>query len=377
MARRHGRHRFGGVGEIESVAGSWIAARALVVVALLAVTVIVNRLLPGQPKPLRLRQGLWTWDGDWYLRIAQGGYRSVPREGLRFFPLYPLLGRIVSIAFLGNMKFALLFISNAAALGCGLLVHRLVMLDFDNEPELARRSVVLFAVVPAGFVMVLAYSESLMLLFALACMLALRKQRWTEAALFAFLAALTRPLGVLLVVPILVEVISTWSAARRRRPIERAVAVASPLVGIGVFLAWAGWRFGSLSAPLHEQQNLRGGLVDPFTRIYRGFRDLAGSQSLADGLHLPFALAFIALVVVAWKWLPRSYAAYATVVVLVSITAGNWNSLERYSLNAFPVVIALAMLTIKRPKWWEPILVVCSVGVVLLSALSFAATYVP
>ena len=377
MARRHGRHRIGGVGEVEAVIASWIVARALVGVALLAVTVIVDRLLPGQPRPLRLRQELWTWDGDWYLRIAQGGYRSVPRDGLRFFPLYPLVGRVMSIAFLGNVKFALIFVSNAAALGCGALVHRLVSLDFKDEPEFARRSVVLFALIPSGFVLVFAYSESLMLFFSLACMIALRKQRWTEAAIFGFLAAVTRPLGVLLVVPIVIEVVTTWSTARRRRPTERLIAVMSPVAGIAAFLGWAGWRFGSFTAPLREQQNLRGGFVDPVTRIFRGFRDLAGSQSLADGLHLPFALAFVALVVMAWKWLPKSYAAYATVVVLVSITAGNWNSLERYSLNAFPVVIALAMLTIKRPRWWEPTLVVCGVGVVLLSALSFAAAYVP
>ena len=377
MGKQHGRHRSGERGEIEAVGTSFVLARLLVGVALVAVTVIVDRLLPGRPRPPRLSQSLWTWDGDWYLHIAKGGYRSVSREGLRFFPLFPLMGRIVSIALLGNVKLALLLVSNAASLGCGVLIYRMVIREFDGDSELARRSAMLLAVIPAGFVLVFAYSESLMLFFALACFGALRKQRWLEAALCAFAASLTRPLGVLLIVPILVEVISSWSSAKRRRPVERLAAVLSPMVGIGVFLAWSDWRFHDFMGPMREQQNLRGGLVDPFTRIIRGFRDITGTQSLADGLHLPFALAFIVLVVMCWKWLPKSYAAYSTVVVAVSISAGNWNSLERYTLNAFPVAIALALWTVKRPKLWEPVLVVCTVGVALLSALSFAAAYVP
>ena len=73
----------------------WITARLVVLVALGLAHLVAQRIDPAL-EPLvhrRLHQGLLAWDGDWYLRIADRGYAALPEESLRFFPLYPMLGR--------------------------------------------------------------------------------------------------------------------------------------------------------------------------------------------------------------------------------------------------------------------------------------------
>jgi hypothetical protein len=373
--RRHAPDDSGPV-VLEAVLPSWLLARLLVSAALLAAVLIADRLLPGQTRPLRTTQGLFAWDATWYYNIANSGYRSVGREGLRFFPLYPLAARILAVGLLGNIKLAMLLLSNGFALAASVLAYRRGKLEFGSDDS-ARRVALYLALAPAGFVLVFGYAESMLLFFALACFMALRKGHWIEAAAVGFAAGLAHPLGALLAVPALVEVLLTWTNAKRRRPTERFFAVVAPPAGSASYLLWSAIRFHTFTGPLRELQHSRGGLVDPVTRLWHGLRDALGSQSLRSGLHFPFAVLVVGLAVAAWFWLPRAYAAYASAVVLWSISSTNWDSLERYAMTAFPLVMVLAMFSAKYPRSHEPLLVVMSSGVAVLALLSFCGVYVP
>jgi hypothetical protein len=85
------------------------------------------------------------------------------------------------------------------------------------------------------------------------------------------------------------------------------------------------------------------------------------------------ALALLA--VVARRW-PASFTAFAAVVVVVALAAENLNSLERYALNAFPLVLGLASVTGDR-RAEGVTLAVCGGGLVTLTALSLVGSYVP
>jgi len=87
-------------------------------------------------------------------------------------------------------------------------------------------------------------------------------------------------------------------------------------------------------------------------------------------------LAFLALlVVVARRW-PASYTVYAALVLLAAISAENLNSVERYALNAFPLLLALADVT-RTQRRERLALAVCGNGLLALSALAWLAVYVP
>src|SRR5712691_11805340 len=72
----------------------YVIARVVVLVALATSRHIFRSLRIAEP--IALRQGLSSRDAAWYGDITRGGYNAVAKEGLRFFPLFPLLGKAVS-----------------------------------------------------------------------------------------------------------------------------------------------------------------------------------------------------------------------------------------------------------------------------------------
>lgn len=368
------RRRGGGGGaaaDLAAAAPPWLLARLIVVGGYVAAAVAADRLRAGRPRPIQLRQGLFAWDGAWYRDIAAKGYDALPHEALRFFPLFPLLGRAVSVLALGRTGFGLVVVANVAALAAGVLLYRLVTHETGDRVA-ARRAAWLLALAPPAFVLAFAYAEALYLVCAIGVFLALRRKQWWWAAVLGAAAGATRPLGVALVLPAMIEVLCDGRPTLRSADgAGRVAAVVGPGVGLGAFLLWAG-----SFAPLRVQEQLRGDLVDPFTRIGRSISDLFGSQRLGDGLHAPFALALVLLVVACFWLLPASYGAYSAVVVAVALAAGNLNSLERYGLNAFPLVIALALL-VRRPLAEQVTVVLSGAMLAALCALAWVGAYVP
>jgi hypothetical protein len=77
-------------------------------------------------------------------------------------------------------------------------------------------------------------------------------------------------------------------------------------------------------------------------------------------------VAMVALVIVGWRLIPRSYWAYAAVGVLFALTSGvAWFSASRHALALFPIVIVLAVLGERSRTFgwlWLVISVVLAVG---------------
>jgi hypothetical protein len=80
-------------------------ARTIVVPYLLSRVIVLSALFTtrhlfttlGIDQPLATRDGLLSWDAAWYRVIARDGYDfGGAREGLRFFPLFPMLAKAIS-----------------------------------------------------------------------------------------------------------------------------------------------------------------------------------------------------------------------------------------------------------------------------------------
>ncbi|MGH9286471.1 MAG: hypothetical protein ACRD0M_12485, partial [Acidimicrobiales bacterium] len=153
----------------------WVAARLAVALSFVVAHLIVTWADPGPSARRHLDEGLLGWDAAWYRDIAAHGYAGLPRVGVRFFPLLPLVTR--AVAFMtGHTGVALLVVTNVAALGLGALVHRLALVE-RGDASLARRAATAVAVVPPAFVYVWGYSEALAGCLSVAAFLALRTQR--------------------------------------------------------------------------------------------------------------------------------------------------------------------------------------------------------
>jgi len=82
------------------------------------------------------------WDSAFYLSIAGEGYErpvSGQLSNLAFFPVYPLLTRLLS-GLIGNAVIAGVLVSHLAFLGALLILDRLTLLEFADSST-ARRTV--------------------------------------------------------------------------------------------------------------------------------------------------------------------------------------------------------------------------------------------
>ncbi len=349
----------------------------LVVLASLAVTRHVVTTLHVSPEPVQTRLGLFAWDASWYRDIARGGYAAVPKEGLRFFPLVPLAAR--AIAWLPGIGTgaALLLVANVSALIVGLLLHELARSEGRSE-TFARTAVWIVFLAPPSFVLVMGYAEATLMAAALVFLVGIRRGHWWLAAAAGVVAGLTRPVGLLLVVPALVE---AWHS-RRSRDVEavsaRAAAVIAPVVGSGAYLVWAERRSHDLLYPLRVQQasSRRGGWIDPVRAVTHAAHQAVSGDHLSAGSHLVTAAVLIALLVVLVRRWPRSYAAYGAVAVFVGLSARNLDSLERYSLSTIPLVLAAADL-VGRGTRERVVLVGLGAALVIASILAFTGVLVP
>lgn len=360
----------------------WIVSRAVVLVALAIARDLGEQLRTGL-RPIPLRQGLFAWDAAFYRDIAQGGYDAVADAGLRFFPGLPLLARALAWPLGGRVGPVIIVVVNLAALVYAGALHRLVVVETEDR-ELARRTIWLALLAPSALCLVLGYAEAVFALLAVLVFMAARARRWWWAAAAAFGAALTRPTGVLLAVPIAIEALAAWratpSAARRLGGVAAPVlAVLAPVAGIGSFLWWSAASGRGFLTPLQIQSSsrLRGGFVAPWTALRMAASNLASGDRLGSGLHLVWAVVVIACVVAAARRVPVSYWVWAALSVAVALSAPNLDSFERYAVATFPVIIGAGVLTARPRDLYPAVLAVSGAGLLGATYLALQGRLVP
>jgi hypothetical protein len=140
------------------------------------------------------------WDAIWYLSIAQHGYQHNTALA-DFFPLYPLLIRLLSWSPASAVVAGVLI--SLVAFWVGLeLVYRLVEWDFGARAATA--TVWQLALFPMSLFFSAVYTESLFLALSAGCIYLARRERWLWAGVLGGFASATRSIGVLLVVPLVV-----------------------------------------------------------------------------------------------------------------------------------------------------------------------------
>jgi hypothetical protein len=362
----------------------YVVARAAVLGALGLAHFIVDRTHPATPGvAARVHAGLLGWDAGWYETIARVGYGPLGAQSLRFFPGLPLLTHALAwVPGLGDGP-ALVLLANVAALVATAMLYVLVRRE-TGQAAVARRAVWVLSLLPAAFVLVMGYAESLLLVLAIGCFLALRppadstrRPHFAVAGLLAFGAALTRPIGVFLFLAIGAEAIRWWQRLGREERVAGIGAVAAPFVGLVAFLAWAKHTVNDWWAPLRVQlQNSHhGGLADPFATLYDDAKGLL-HHHVGTALHVPWVLLAAAMLLVCWRKLPAPYSLFAAAVLATAVSGSNLDSFERYALSAFPLSIAAALL-LTESQMERLVLTVLSAGLAAYALLAFLNISVP
>jgi len=276
------------------------------------------------------------WDAKAYVDIAHDGYGAVPANNA-YFPLYPLLMRLLATLLGGGEDAYLvagLLISNLALLVALAYLARLVAID--HEVSAGPRAALYLLVFPTSVFLSVVYPESLLIALTIGAVYHARQGEWLPAGALGVLAALTRPfIGAAVALPIAVE------AFQRSGP-RAALASAAPAAL--ALAAWMGllWRItGDPKAVLTAEANWGVGPSLPF----RAFTDLFDPSVYGFPYIVLGSTFFIGvLVVISWRVLRPSLAAYATVVFLISVATGSLTSSPRYYLSVFPAFMVLGIV---------------------------------
>src|SRR6266404_411339 len=293
---------------------------------------------------------MWVrWDAGWYLDVAKNGYRFLPGEqsNVAFFPLYPYMIRLVhgAIRLPGDAGWLLvgIIVSNTALLVALIYLYRLVRLDYDRCT--AARAVLYLCVFPTTLFLSAVYSESLFLALVVSAFYYARRSRWLVVGALAAGAALCRPPGVLLVIPLAFEYLSQKKFQWGRVKPDCLALILVP-VALAGHLTFLRWRFGAWNI-ISKSEAMEGWnrhLTLPWNTLLHAFLSMNTSKGYHGAFEFFFTMALLGLAIFACFRLRGSYAIYAIVSLLFIISWGALTSAPRFGLVIFPVILGLALL---------------------------------
>ncbi len=312
-----------------------------------------------------LAASVLRWDGVRYVTIAE--HRYTTSASTVSFPLYSLMIRGLGWIVQSPVVAGVLISLTSFAVGL-TLVHRIAREEIG--PRAADATVLLLAFAPLSFFFTAIYTESLFLALSVGAIYLARQQRFALACVVAAGATLTHIDGVLLIAPIAIMYQRSLrrSSARARLWSRGLLPFALPplaIVAFFVYLHAHGW---SWLAPITNQNMAN---YDRYTAttpvmlwkateygISGLWQTLHGVRPIAPTAAAPFSLAFqnviylmvlviaLASLVAAWRRLPKEYAIYATLAIIVctwSATAGRpLEAFDRYMLPIFPLWMGAA-----------------------------------
>lgn len=318
-------------------------------------------------------QRFWASYGDapHYLAIAQKGYVSEAAStnyeylNLVFLPFYPYCVRVLSF-FSDNFVRLGFLVSTAASIAGALVLYLLAKLDYGRS--CARRAVAYFCILPAACLLFTTMSDGLFFLLSVLCLYFARREKYWLASIFAALAAYTRLLGIVLIVPLAMEYVGQLvrrvreerleidAAFKWRQALNGASLLLIPLA-LGVYLLQnylvSGNAFQFL---VYQKQN--------WSQEFSLFFNTAGYQTdylitslmerdyeAAFALWLPnilYVFGSLGLMLATMKRMRASYVGYYFAYFFMSVSTSWLLSAPRYLTCCFPVVLAAAILTERR-----------------------------
>lgn len=330
--------------------------------AAMVLMVFVLQVMNGCREPFKDALELWTKvDSQHYLDIAEEWYLS---EGDRsrlvqlvFLPGYPLVVRLFSFLTKEYLHTAML-VSALSFAGGGTVLYCLARLDGDHPRAL--RVVKYACLLPGAFFFAAPMSESLFFLLSVSCIYCGRRDYWLPAGLLGMLAAFTRSLGLILIIPLCFDFLEHLLQPGKK-PLGKTIASGFCLFLIPLgFLAYCAickdisgewFKFMEYQSE-HWHQSL--GLFFS-TAAYQLEYAISDFRALdyegMMGLWIPnLFCSFFSLVVMILS-VRRQHpgnTAYFIVYYVIAIGATWLLSAPRYLLVLYPVSMGLACLTENR-----------------------------
>lgn len=313
--------------------------------------------------PIRHASVPWlNSDGRNYLKIATDGYDPKYHVDLRaFFPLYPILIRLLSFNFLFNPILTGLTISWVSFVAMLFVFEKILKQDRIDKDERFKilLSILIF---PTSFYFIAYHTESFFLFLVLSTFYFLNKKKFLAASLLTAIATATRVTGLALVVPLAWEAFLVY---KNNKKIEWSVIFA-PL-GFLAYTLYLQLFAGSALAVVDSQKGWDKpiGIFGPIIAIRDGFHKFIYGSAITRGdflgrsmeiLEFLSAVALILLIIYTFKKIKTSYWLYFGASIIPIFFSGVLSSIHRYMMVMFPIYLLIGAL----PKKYYRIYVVVS-----------------
>lgn len=344
---------------IEAVKSPWLYILSVFVLTRLVLTAIgifVIKLTTDLPKfPSAVYEytkyewlNLWGhWDTGWYTSIAKYGYsaekiisgESVGQASYAFFPLYPKLVHYLTYI-IPSEYISGIVISNTFLIIACYFLYKLFSLESIKNPL---RSVKYLFIFPTAFLLSSVLTESTFLALTISSFYYARTNRWFLSGLLGMLSALTRSVGFLIFIPIIIEYMQSIGWNLRKIKINILWLLLIP-VGLGIILFFNYRLTGDALAFISVQSAWGRQNSYPWVVLFNGLDLKNGAYTVFNAM---FTLVGYLVLFLGYKKFRFSEWVICFYIITIPLMS-SLVSMPRYFLAAFPFILFLSRISLNE-----------------------------
>ncbi|MDD5147001.1 MAG: hypothetical protein PHV63_00415 [Candidatus Daviesbacteria bacterium] len=323
---------------------------------------------------------LWNvWDAPHYISIAAHGYQTIGDEAnfIVFLPALPLSIFISKLIFQTNYLISGYIAAFIIIMFLAVMLYKLTLLDYPKKT--AMLAILMLFIFPTSFFLHIPYSESLLVLLAVAAFYFVRKKYYWRSFLCIGLATATKIAGLALIPAIFLEILifdrdnfSSKNIFNKASFIffGSALSLSGFLIYLFInYFFWGDFWYFIFIQKHHWFENFSPfgqGLISAYQSLF--WR--AGMEKIMLGYAqiVAFIFALFMSIYVLFK-VRISYGIFMLIDLFFSYSMSFWISMPRHILTLFPMYIALALFSnnlIFRYFW-----IIISVILLLILTFSF------
>lgn len=293
-----------------------------------------------------------NFDGVHYVGIAQSGYARQFTQA--FFPLYPMLIKIMAPIFLRNFVLAGIVVSSIFTFLAAWMLSKLIDRHKDNRKWI----ILFFLFFPMSFFMGAIYNESLFIFLVFSCFYFARRKNWWLVGILGALASATRLVGIFLLPALVYEYICV--GVSHGKPLRKIIYLLLIPLGVLAYMVYLQINFGDALYFLHAQSAFGAsrstGIVFPLITIWRYIKIFATVPFIKYDFWVAvweagfFLVGLLLLTAATIKKYKISYLIFSWACFLLPIFTGTLSSFPRYLLVCFPICIFLGNISSKSIK---------------------------
>ena len=308
-------------------------------------------------------------DSGWYRAITLYHYDQIPvsessgwsspNAHFAFFPLFPfLIASIMKIT--GSDFYWSAFMLNLITLFFLIRIWVIYLTSKGFDSNTVFKLSLLLLIFPFSLHLYFIYTESLYLLLLIHVFYHAENKHWFKVALFASLMVLTRPNGIMILLPIAVILLENLRNADQPNLLVRLkslpLSVLSLILVPLTLIAWMMYQYKITGDPFmfsHAQAFWHKEWMFPLQALFRlGFWDQQYMSVLV-------VIAMLFALYAGRKW-SNSYRILVWTGILLPLSAGSVISMSRYMSVLFPFYVSMSNWV--KSKYYPLLIILCILG---------------